>query len=45
MATSRLRDVIIVHMISADAQIYQQTQKMQSNLRTSRPCASCAAGW
>ena len=32
----RLRDIIIAHMISTDAQIYQQTWKTQSNLKTSQ---------
>jgi len=53
MATMIVRDVIIAHMISADAHtyiyiyiyIYIQTWKPQSNLRTSRPCASRAASW
>jgi len=35
----RLHDIIIAHVISADAQIYQQTWKTQSNVRTSQPCA------
>ena len=33
---STLRDVIIAHVISADAHIYIQTRKRQSNLRTNR---------
>jgi len=39
MATMYIHDVIIAHVISADAQIYmyryKQTQKTQSNLRNS----------
>jgi len=42
---NNVHDVIIAHVISADAQIYRQTQKRQSNLRTSRPRASRVAGW
>jgi len=41
-----LRDVIIAHVISADAHIYAAAaRKRQSNLRTSRPRASRSAGW
>ena len=33
-----------MHMISADTQIYKQTEKMQSNLRTSWLCVKHVAG-